>query len=132
MAGKNRAAWSVLVATCASLVFSGALFAADIENGAEVFKRCRACHLVGDNAKNAIGPTLNKIIGRKAASVEGFVYSDNMKELGQTGLVWNDDELGRYLENPKAVAPKGKMAFPGLKDEAERADVIAYLKTFSK
>lgn len=132
MIGKKSGSWSVLVAMCASIAFSDAVFAADVENGAEVFKRCRACHLVGDNAKNAIGPTLNKVIGRKAANVEGFAYSDNMKELGQTGLVWSDEELGRYLENPKAVVPRGKMAFPGIKDEVERADVIAYLKTFSK
>mgnify|MGYP001427510370 CR=1 FL=1 len=102
------------------------------EEGAEVFKKCRACHLVGDTAKNAVGPALNRIIGRKAGIAEGYTYSENLRELGQGGLVWNEEQLGRYLENPKAVVPKGKMAFPGIPDAQDRADVIAYLKTFTK
>lgn len=102
------------------------------ENGADVFKKCRACHLVGDTAKHAVGPALNNVLGRKAGGAEGYTYSDNMRELGQGGLVWSEEELSRYLENPKAVAPRGKMAFPGIPDAQDRADVIAYLKTFSK
>ena len=106
--------------------------AADPSAGADVFKKCRACHLVGDNARHAVGPALNSIVGRKAGSAEGYVYSDNLRELGQGGLTWSEDQLGRYLENPKAVVPKGKMAFPGLPDPQDRADLIAYLKTLSK
>jgi len=102
------------------------------ENGADVFKKCRACHLVGDTAKHAVGPSLNNVLGRKAGSAEGYAFSDNIRELGQGGLVWSEDQLGRYLENPKAVVPRGKMAFPGIADAQDRADVIAYLKTFSK
>ncbi|MGD9802489.1 MAG: cytochrome c family protein [Hyphomicrobiaceae bacterium] len=102
------------------------------ENGADVFKKCRACHLVGDTAKHAVGPALNNVIGRKAGTADGYTYSDNMRELGQSGLVWSENELSRYLENPKAVAPRGKMAFPGIADAQDRADLIAFLKTFSK
>jgi cytochrome c len=102
------------------------------ENGAAVFKKCRACHLVGDAAKHAVGPALNNVLGRKAGSAEGYTYSDNMREIGLGGLVWTEDQLDRYLENPKAVVPRGKMAFPGIPDAQDRADVIAYLKTFSK
>mgnify|MGYP003386550380 CR=1 FL=1 len=102
------------------------------ENGADVFKKCRACHLVGDAAKHAVGPALNNVMGRKAGSADGYAYSDNMRELGQGGLVWSEIELSRYLENPKSVVPRGKMAFPGIADARDRADVIAYLKTFSK
>ncbi len=102
------------------------------ENGADVFKKCRACHLVGDTAKHAVGPALNNVIGRKAGAAEGYTFSDNMRELGQGGLIWSEAELSRYLENPKAVVPRGKMAFPGIADPQDRADVIAYLKTFSK
>ena len=105
---------------------------ANAENGADVFKKCRACHLVGDTAKHAVGPTLNNVIGRKAGGADGYTYSDNMRELGQGGLIWSETELSRYLENPKAVAPRGKMAFPGIPDAQDRADVISYLKTFSK
>jgi len=106
--------------------------AASVENGQDVFKKCRACHLVGDNARHAVGPALNNVIGRKAGTAEGYTYSDNMRELGSGGLAWSDETLGRYLENPKAVVPRGKMAFPGIADPQDRADVIAYLKTFTK
>ena len=105
---------------------------ASVENGANVFKKCRACHLVGDRAKNAVGPILNNVIGRRAGGIEGYNYSDNIRELGQGGLSWTDEHLNRYLENPKAVVPRGKMAFQGIADPQDRADVIAYLKTFSK
>ena len=105
----------------------------NVENGADVFKKCRACHLVGEGAKDTVGPQLNKIMGRKAGTSETYkTYSDNMKELGQKNLAWDDSNLDKYLENPKAIVPQGKMAFPGLKDKADRDDVIAYLKTFSK
>lgn len=105
---------------------------ANAENGADVFKKCRACHLVGDTAKHAVGPALNNVLGRKAGTAEGYAFSDNMREIGQSGLVWSENELSRYLENPKAIVPRGKMAFPGIADAQDRADVIAYLKTFSK
>lgn len=112
---------------------SAALAQGNAENGADVFKKCRACHLVGEGAKDTVGPQLNKIMGRKAGTSETYkTYSENMKELGTKDLVWDDANLDKYLENPKAVVPQGKMAFPGLKDKADRDDVIAYLKTFAK
>jgi len=114
------------------ILSSSIALAADPSNGADVFKKCRACHLVGDSAKHSVGPALNSIVGRKAGSAEGYVYSDNLRELGQGGLTWTEEQLDRYLENPKAVVPKGKMAFPGLPDPQDRADLIAYLKTLSK
>jgi cytochrome c len=68
----------------------------------------------------------------KAASIEGYAYSSDLKALAAQGFVWDENNLDKYLENPKQVAAKGKMVFPGLKDEQDRKDVIAYLKTFSK
>jgi len=106
--------------------------AQNAENGAEVFKKCRACHQVGDGAKNAVGPVLNGLFGRKSGTIEGFNYSDANKEAGAKGLVWNEEELFKYLENPLAYMPKNKMAFAGVKDEQDRKDLIAYLKTFTK
>ena len=101
-----------------------------LENGADVFRKCRSCHLVGEGAKDTVGPSLNGVIGRKAGGGPTYkTYSDNILELGGTGLVWDDDALDKYLTNPKAVIPKGKMAFPGLKDKSDRDDVIAYLKS---
>ena len=101
------------------------------EEGAEVFKKCRACHDVGPGAKNKVGPLLNDIVGRQAGSIDGFNYSDANKDAGSKGLVWTDDVLFKYLENPLTFMQGTKMAFAGLKDEQDRRDVIAYLKTFT-
>ena len=106
--------------------------AQDAANGEQIFKRCRACHQVGDSAKNAVGPLLNNIVGRTAGSIEGFNYSNANKEAGTKGLVWTEENLSNYLTNPAAFMPKNKMAFAGLRNEQDRKDVIAYLKTFSK
>lgn len=105
--------------------------AQDVANGEEVFKKCRVCHMVGPEAQNRIGPILNGVIGRKAGSIEGFSYSEANKEAGAKGLVWTEVVLFQYLEKPMTFLPRTKMAFPGLKDEADRKDVIAYLKQFT-
>lgn len=104
----------------------------DAEKGKRVFNKCKACHMVGENAKKRIGPPLNNIIGAKAGAQEDYNYSANIKQLGEEGLVWDDEKLDAYLLKPKDVVPKGKMAFPGLKKDSDRADVIAYLKQFTK
>jgi cytochrome c2 len=104
---------------------------ASVENGEEVFKKCRACHDVGPGAKNKIGPMLNGLFGRKAGSIEGFKYSDANQKAGQDGWVWTEEKMMTYLENPREAMPGNKMAFAGLKDEQDRRDLIAYLKTFS-
>jgi len=101
-------------------------------DGAEVFKKCRACHDVGPTAKNKVGPLLNGILGRPAGSIEGFNYSEANKAAGAKGLVWSEEVMLKYLENPISYMPGTKMAFAGLKDERDRLDVIAYLKSFPK
>lgn len=103
--------------------------AEDLQNGANVFKKCRACHDVGAGAKNKVGPVLNGIYGRTAGSAAGFNYSDAIKEAGAKKLVWDDVTLSAYLESPTTYLPKNKMAFVGIKDEKDRADLIAYMKT---
>ena len=105
---------------------------ANAEEGAEVFKKCRACHDVGPAAKNKVGPVLNGIIGRKAGTIDGFAYSDANKAAGSKGLTWTEDVLLKYLENPLTFMPGTKMAFAGLKDPQDRKDLVAYLKTYSK
>lgn len=104
---------------------------ASTQNGEEVFKKCRACHDVGPDAKNKIGPVLNGLFGRKAGTIEGFSYSDANKKAGENGWVWTDEKMMTYLENPRETMPGNKMAFAGLRDEQDRKDLIAYLKTFS-
>jgi cytochrome c len=114
------------------LMTQSALAQADAENGKEVFKGCRACHQVGAGAKNGIGPSLNGIIGRKAGTINGFDYSDPNKQAGAKGLVWTEDKLFEYLQSPGDFMPDNKMTFAGVKDEADRRDLIAYLKQFAK
>jgi cytochrome c len=96
----------------------------DSAKGKKVFAKCMACHAV-EAGKNKVGPTLHGIMGRKAGTVEGFTYSDPMKN---SGITWNEAELDKYLTNPKKDIPGNKMAFPGLPKPDDRANVIAYLK----
>jgi len=107
-------------------------FAADPAAGEKVFKKCRACHAVGEGAKHKVGPELNNVMGRVAGTADGFKYSKAMIAAGEGGMVWDDAALAAYLAAPKDVVPKTKMAFAGLKKDAEIEDVIAYLKTFSE
>jgi cytochrome c len=102
-----------------------AFAAGDAANGEKVFNRCKACHTV-EQGKNRVGPSLFGVVGRKAGTEPGFAYSDAMKN---SGMTWTEDSLEKYLADPKAAVPGNKMAFPGVKDEKERDDVIAYLKT---
>lgn len=122
----------VLLSAITATTLLGATLASaqDAENGADVFRRCRACHDVGENAKNKVGPVLNGIIGRKAGTIEGFNYSDANKKAGAEGWVWTEEKMLEYLLNPRAAMPGNKMAFAGLKDEQDRKDLIAYLKKF--
>jgi cytochrome c len=127
---KGIAAAALIAAAVASLAPVGAQ-EGNAEDGAEVYKKCRVCHDVGSGAKNKVGPLLNGIIGRQAGTIEGYNYSDANKAAGANGLVWTDEVMFKYLEAPLTFMPGTKMAFAGLKDERDRKDVIAYLKTFS-
>ena len=118
---------SLALAACAQLISTGAALAADPVAGEKAFAVCKACHQVGETAKNVIGPKLNGIVDRPAGAIEGFKYSDAMKN---SGLTWDDATLTEYLKNPKAKVPGTKMAFAGIKDDAKIADVIAYLHQF--
>jgi cytochrome c len=100
----------------------------DAVKGEKVFKKCMACHSATDKT-NKVGPYLTGVVGRPIASAENYSYSDAMKEYAAVAKVWDEANLGVYLENPKAVVAKTKMAFAGLKKEEDRTDIIAYLKT---
>ncbi|MEZ5868240.1 MAG: c-type cytochrome [Defluviimonas denitrificans] len=100
-----------------------------VEAGAKVFKKCAACHKVGEGAKNATGPMLNGILGRAAGTVEGFKYSKAMADAGAAGLVWSDENLHAYLSDPKGFVKRNKMSFAGLKSKDDIDAVIAYLES---
>lgn len=115
--------------------FSGsALAAGDAAKGAELFKStCGICHQIGPGAKTLVGPELNGIVGRNAASTNYPMYSDVLKTLGDFGVVWTEGNLDRWIANPKAALPGSYMTmFPGVPDASDRADLIAYLKTFTQ
>ena len=116
----------VIVALVVMMSAPMAAQAGDIEAGLKVFKKCKACHVV-DKEKNKTGPHLVGIIGRPAASVDGFKkYSKALKE---SGIVWDADTLDGYLENPKKYLKGGKMAFAGLRKQKDRDNIIAYFES---
>ena len=121
---------AALTALALTGMAGSALAAGDAAAGEKVFKKCKACHMVGDKAKNRVGPMLNGIVGNEIASFEGFKYSKAFKAKKAEGLVWTEEVLDTYLTKPKKFIKGTKMSFPGLKKEADRANVIAYLLTF--
>jgi cytochrome c2 len=98
-----------------------------IAEGERVFRQCAACHQIGPDAKHRVGPELTDVIGRTAGTAEGFRYSKGMVEAGEGGLVWTEEVLEHYLENPRADVKGTTMAFAGLKQEEDRQAVVAYI-----
>ena len=119
------------IAIAALMVSAGGALAQDAALGKLVFEdRCTLCHAVGDEAaKN--GPPLNDVIGRPAASVEGFIYSPAMLEAGAAGVVWDLDTLTKFITKPRSVVNGSNMSFTGLRNPDDVANVIAYVATFS-
>ena len=105
--------------------------AQDIVAGEQAFKRCTACHSVGENAANRMGPQLNGIVGKEAATQDGFNYSRALKEKGEAGLTWTPETLTQFIRSPREYVPGNKMSFAGVQDDKQIADIIAYLMTFS-
>jgi len=99
----------------------------DAAAGEQVFKRlCSTCHIATADGRRGVGPTLWNLVGRKSGSVEGFRYSTANQN---ANIVWAPEILDKYLTNPRAVVPGTTMAFAGIRNDAERANVIAYLQT---
>ena len=100
-----------------------------VEDGKKLFKKCAACHMVGDKAKNKSGPVLNGIVGGAPGAVEGFRYSKAMTAFAEGGNVWDAAALDAFLAKPKSFLKGTKMSFAGLKKEEDRAAIIAYLQS---
>lgn len=124
---------TIFTAIVLAVIPAGACAAGDPELGEKVFRKCKACHAVGEDAKAKVGPVLNGIMGSTAGTHESFEgkYSKAMIAVGENGLVWNEETLSAYLEKPKELVDGTKMSFPGLKKEEDRANVIAYITQFS-
>jgi cytochrome c len=123
----RRLVFGVVVVAALSVSMSAAAPAADVENGKSIWNKCRACHQLGENAKNMVGPILNGLFGRKAGTIEGYTYSEANKG---SGIVWDEKTFREYIKNPKAKIPNTKMVFAGLTDDQDIDDLIAYLKQF--
>jgi cytochrome c len=117
----------VLILMAISPLLVAGAQAADVEHGAQVFKKCVTCHAVGPDAKAKVGPPLNGLMGRKSGTYEGYSYTDANKN---SGIVWDDAVFAKYIKDPKGVIPGTKMSFAGLKDETDINDLLAFLKQY--
>jgi cytochrome c len=117
------------------LVLGGAILAAtvgiahaqDLAAGEQSFRKCGPCHSVGEDARNKIGPVLNGIDGRKSGTAPDYNYSEANKK---AEITWNEATFKEYIQNPMTRVPGTKMAFAGIKNDAEIANLWAYLKQF--
>ena len=117
----------LVMAAAAVAVVSSAANAQDLAAGEQSFRKCLPCHSVGEDAKNKIGPVLNGLEGRKSGTIEGYNYSEANKK---AEIVWSEAAFQDYIVNPMAKVPGTKMAFAGIKNEKEIADLWAYLSQF--
>jgi cytochrome c len=114
-----------------SLLLAAPGMAQDAAAGANVFRRCQACHAIGEGATNRVGPALTGVFGRAAATGADYSYSQGMLDMGAAGLVWTPETLAQFLSKPRAFVLGTKMAFAGLANADDVADIIAYLASFS-
>jgi len=103
--------------------------AQDVSAGERSFNKCRACHQIGEGAKNLVGPQLNGLFGRHTGEAEGYSYSTANKG---AGITWDEVVFAEYIKDPKAKIPGTKMVFAGIKNDKEIADLTAFLKQFGK
>lgn len=116
--------------TLPAMAFADGHVTGDAEKGEKVFRKCKACHAVGEGAENKVGPVLNGIVDRAFAAVDGFSYSDALMEAAAEGKAWTPEELDAFLQKPRSYLKGTKMSFAGLRKDDDRANVIAYLATF--
>ena len=118
-----------IVAGAAFVLMQASAFAGDGDAalGEKVFLKCKACHAIGEGAKNGVGPNLSGAMGRKTGMAEGYNYSEANKN---SGLVWDEATFKEYIRNPKAKIPGTKMVYPGLTNDADVDNIYAYLKQF--
>ena len=117
----------LMIVTAALAASTGMAAAQDLAAGATAFKKCAACHDVGEKAKNKVGPLLNGLDGRKSGTIAGYNYSDANKN---SGIIWNETAFLEYIKDPKAKIPSTKMVFAGIKNETEAKNLWAFLHQY--
>ena len=117
----------LLLVVCFAAAAPLAAHAQDAGSGEKAFAVCRPCHQVGETAKNAVGPLLNGLFGRKSGSIDGYNYTDANKN---SGITWDDATFLEYIKDPRAKIPGTKMVYAGLKDEQRAKDLAAFLKQY--
>jgi cytochrome c len=120
---------SMMVAATLIVASAATASAQDVGKGQQAFGLCRACHQIGEDAQNMLGPELNGLDGRKAGSVPDYAYSDANKK---SGIVWTADTFKQYIKNPQAMVPGTKMTFVGINDEQKISDLWAYISQFNE
>jgi cytochrome c len=118
---------ALAIAAFAVAALAQAAHAQDVVAGELSFKKCAACHSIGEGAKNKVGPQLNGLDGRHSGTAADFNYSDANKS---SGIVWGVATFKEYINDPRGKIPGTKMIFPGIKNEQEAGDLWAYLKQF--
>jgi cytochrome c len=118
---------SLSLTVAISAAAGGAALAQDVAAGEKVFNKCRACHQIGETAKNSVGPELNGLFGRKSGTAAGYKFSDANVN---SGITWSPEIFAEYIRDPKAKIPGTKMVFAGLKSEQEVKDLTAFLAQF--
>ena len=122
--GKKRSCLGLAIALL-MVVSGGAAWAQD---GAWLFQRCYSCHSLDPSERNLSGPTLRGVFGRRAGTLDGFEYSQAIREAGRHGLVWSEETLDRFLEDPEEFVPGVRMGGVRLRDPGKRRTLIQWLK----
>ncbi|WP_342778643.1 cytochrome c family protein [Phreatobacter stygius] len=120
----------LLTLSSALAAMPGLALAQDAAAGERVFAQCRACHQLGETARNGVGPQLNGLIGRTAGSVAGYTYSDAYKRPEVAAKVWSEENFAAYIRDPRSVTPGTRMVFAGLRQDSQVSNLIAYLRQF--
>jgi len=119
----------IAAAALPMIAFASPAAAQDAAAGQRVFNQCRACHMVGENARHTVGPQLNGLFGRAAGEVEGYNFSSAFDDIDK---VWDEENFAEYIRNPREVTPGTRMVFAGLKNDQQIADLTAYLMQFNE
>jgi cytochrome c len=117
----------LVLAAAALAALTGVAKAQDLEAGEQSFRKCAPCHSIGEGATNKVGPELNGIDGRHSGTAPNYNYSAANKN---SGITWNEATFKDYIQNPMAKIPGTKMAFAGIKNQKEIANLWAYLSQF--